>query len=344
MVNVVLPKYPAPENLSAQSGDEGTVSLNWDEPSATMESDPVTESFEDGTANAVDNYGDWTFVDKDGAMSSYDTKMAFMVYEPDSFILNFEPGYAPHSGSRYLSAWSNSDAANDDWAISPRLCGSAQAVSFYARSLYTEDGGEAFRFLYSTGSLDPEDFVEVEAVTAVPAEWTLYTFNIPDGAMYFAINCVSQYQYTFMVDDVTYVPAGAGGNLSLAGYNVYRDGMAVNDAAVEDNAFTDDPGADGEYTYIVTAVYDAGESVGSNAAVVTVKKSGLGTVAISGASVVARKGEIIVTGAEGRDIAVVAIDGKTIASAQGSDENIFAVSAGCYLVRIGGSAVKVIVK
>lgn len=344
VVNVVLPKYPAPENLSAQPADDGTVSLTWDEPSATMESDPVTEGFEGGNANAVDSYGDWTFIDKDGAMSSYDTKMAFMVYEPDPTILSFEPGYTPHSGNRYLSAWGNSDAPNDDWAISPRLSGSAQAVSFYARSLYDEDGGEAFRFLYSTGSLDPGDFVEVEAVSAVPAEWTLYTFNIPDGAKYFAINCVSQYQYTFMVDDVTYVPAGAGGSLSLAGYNVYRDGKAVNDAVVEDNAFIDSPVADGEYTYVVTALYDEGESTGSNAAVVTVVKSGLDSVVLSAASVITRKGEIVVTGAEGLEIAVVAIDGKTIASERGAAENVFPVTPGCYLVRIDRSAVKVIVK
>ncbi|MDE5981887.1 MAG: choice-of-anchor J domain-containing protein, partial [Duncaniella sp.] len=344
VVNVVLPKYPAPENLSAQPADDGTVSLTWDEPSATMESDPVTEGFESGNANAVDSYGDWTFIDKDGAMSSYDTKMAFMVYEPDPMILSFEPGYTPHSGNRYLSAWGNSDAPNDDWAISPPLSGSAQAVTFYARSLYDEDGGEAFRFLYSTGSLDPGDFVEVEAVSAVPAEWTLYTFNIPDGAKYFAINCVSQYQYTFMVDDVTYVPAGAGGSLSLAGYNVYRDGKAVNDAVVEDNAFIDSPVADGEYTYVVTALYDEGESTGSNAAVVTVVKSGLDSVVLSAASVITRKGEIVVTGAEGLEIAVVAIDGKTVASERGSAENVFPVTPGCYLVRIDRSAVKVIVR
>lgn len=344
VVNVVLPKYPAPENLSAQPADDGSVTLTWDEPSATMESDPFTESFEDGNANAVDSYGDWTFIDKDGAMSSYDTKMAFMVYEPDPMILSFEPGYTPHSGNRYLSAWSNSDAPNDDWAISPRLSGSAQAISFYARSLYDEDCGEAFRFLYSTGSLDPGDFVEVEAVSAVPAEWTLYTFNIPDGAKYFAINCVSQYQYTFMVDDVTYVPAGAGGSLSLAGYNVYRDGKAVNDAVVEDNAFIDSSVADGEYTYVVTALYDEGESTGSNAAVVTVAKSGLDNVVLSAASVFTRKGEIVVTGAEGLAIAVVAIDGKTVASERGSAENVFAVTPGCYLVRIERSTVKVIVR
>lgn len=344
VVNVVLPKYPAPENLSAQPADDGSVTLTWDEPSATMESDPVTESFEDGNANAVDSYGDWTFIDKDGAMSSYDTKMAFMVYEPDPMILSFEPGYTPHSGNRYLSAWGNSDAPNDDWAISPPLSGSAQAVSFYARSLYDEDGGEAFRFLYSTGSLDPGDFVEVEAVSAVPAQWTLYTFNIPDGAKYFAINCVSQYQYTFMVDDVAYVPAGAGGSLSLAGYNVYRDGKAVNDAVVEDNAFIDSPVADGQYTYVVTALYDEGESTGSNAAVVTVAKSGLDNVVLSAASVFTRKGEIVVTGADGLAIAVVAIDGKTVASERGSAENVFAVIPGCYLVRIERSAVKVIVR
>ena len=52
--------------------------------------------------------------------------------------------------------------------------------------------------------------------------------------------------------------------LNFLGYNVYRDGQLLNDAPVKDEAFNDPTAVNNEsYTYLVTALYDKGESVPS---------------------------------------------------------------------------------
>ncbi|MCD6112088.1 MAG: T9SS type A sorting domain-containing protein, partial [Bacteroidales bacterium] len=50
----------------------------------------------------------------------------------------------------------------------------------------------------------------------------------------------------------------------LVGFNVYRDGVQINENVVIEPTYTDVPPIDGLYTYYVTAVYDACESVPSN--------------------------------------------------------------------------------
>lgn len=53
--------------------------------------------------------------------------------------------------------------------------------------------------------------------------------------------------------------------LDLIGYNVYRDGVRLNDTPLTSAGYTDDGVADGSnHTYAVTAVYKQGESNYSN--------------------------------------------------------------------------------
>ena len=59
----------------------------------------------------------------------------------------------------------------------------------------------------------------------------------------------------------------AAQQLTLIGYNIYRDGVKVNDTPVTDTKFTDKVG--GAHLYNVTAVYDKGEARFSNTAEVT---------------------------------------------------------------------------
>lgn len=348
---VNLPNYPAPEALTGAIDVDGNVALSWTEPATVIAPEAVTESFENGAAFAVDNYGDWTFVDLDGeytySFSSISFEgaqgpMAYVVYEPRQYDFVY---LSAVSGQRFLVANGvDGDGTNDDWAISPALSENAQTVTLYARSLFIEDGGESFRFLYSTGSLDPKDFIEVERVDGVPAAWTFYSFDIPAGAKYFAINCVSEHQYMFMVDDVTYVPASVVADVSLLGYNVYRDGAKVNESLVAESAYTDIPELNGEYKYEVTAVYDKGESVGSNAVSVSYANSGVASAVVSGVSVVGGKGEIVVTGARDLEIRVVAVDGRTVAIVPGTDRVVIPVASGVYVVMAGSRSVKTIVR
>ena len=351
---VDLPKYPAPEALAAEGADDGSVALSWTEPAPAMEADPVTESFEAGEPYAIDCYGDWTFVDRDGK-NTYEmcttpytgsgSPQAFVAFKPVALDLSYNPGLAALTGERYLAAISPDDgSACDDWAISPALSGSAQTVTFYARSLFIEDGGESFRFLYSTGSLDPDDFIEVETVDVVPAQWTLYSCDIPEGAKYFAINCISSGQWMLMIDDVTYIPEGIGANLSLLGYNVYRNGVKVNNLPVEDVVYTDAPGETGSFSYVVTAIYDKGESVGSNQVSVDVTMSGIGSIEASSPVVTGGKGVITVTRAAGAEISVIAVDGRTIAVVSGKDSVVIPAAPGACIVKVGSHSVKTIVR
>ncbi len=348
---VDLPNYPAPEALTGGIDADGNVALSWTEPATVIAPEAFTESFEGGEPFAVDRYGDWTFVDLDGeytySFSSISFEgaqgpMAYVVYEPRQYDFVY---LSAVSGQRFLVANGvDGDGANNDWAISPALSGEAQTITFYARSLFIEDGGESFRFLYSTGSLEPDDFIEVERVDGVPAGWTLYSFDIPAGAKHFAINCVSDHQYMFMVDDVTYVPASVVADVALLGYNVYRDGARVNENLVAEVAYTDIPELNGDYKYEVTAVYDKGESVGSNAVSVSYANSGVASAVVSGVSVVGGKGEIIVTGARDLEIRVIAVDGRTVAILPGNDRVVIPVASGAYLVMAGNQSVKTVVR
>lgn len=346
-VTIELPAYPAPKGVRAEATQSG-ISLTWDEPDSEMPADPVTESFEDGNDGDVDTYADWTFVDRDGAAQS---SIANISEAPKAYAVcrNFNDGFIfnlqAHSGEYFLATANNADAsvANDDWAISPALSGKAQTVSLWARSLFTEDGGESFKVMYSTGSLDPDDFVEVRREDGVPAEWTEYSFDLPEGAMRFAIVCVSQYQYMFMLDDVHYEPAGAGAGLELTGYNVYRRRLLLNDTAVEEQEYADTPAESGTYVYAVTALYSIGESAPAYSAPVNFESSGINDALASGISVEARRGAIVVSGADGRRVSVFGVDGKAVAVLTAASVSEIHVQPGSYLVSVGAAAFKVMV-
>ncbi len=351
-VNVVLPNFPTPKNLSGTPA-EGSVELTWDEPDAAVVGDPTTESFEEGEAFAT-TYGDWTFIDRDGQntyqlttadMADGEAPKAFIVVEPGPQDASWYSGNVAYSGNRYLAAWGlMSGEANDDWAISPALSGMAQSITFYAKSLWMEDGGESFRFLYSTGSLNPDDFIEIAKVDAVPAEYTLYSYDIPEGAVYFAINCVSPMGGGFYVDDVTFVSQESGAPLGLIGYNIYRDGAKVNTEVYAENSYTDMITERGTYEYLVTAIYDRGESMPSEKVSVNVTELGIDLPGASAIRVTAGRGTITVSGAAGLPISIVAADGKTVAQTIGKSETTISVAPGFYVATVANRSVKLLVR
>ena len=87
-----------------------------------------------------------------------------------------------------------------------------------------------------------------------------YTVDLPEGAAYFAIRCISKDKFIFMVDDITYHPKP----LSLIGFNVYRDGVKIGSTAAETTSYTYDELNGETHVYAVSAVYDEGESPLSN--------------------------------------------------------------------------------
>lgn len=352
---IQLSDYPTVNGLSGKRTSAG-VQLEWSAVDLTkVESEPVTDSFEDYTAFSTKPAGDWKFVDKDGGYTfvpedivgdgvAYDTPLSFFVM--DATHPNLNSSFAAHDGNKYLGAFYNTDATpNNDWAISPRLSGKKQTISFYAKSYNVDYGQEKFEIRYSTGGNNPEDFTETVAThTLSTNDWTLITADVPEGATYAAIHYVSENQYMFFVDSFTYDPAPWADRLTLAGYNVYRDGKPVTNAPVAQPSFTDTNADSSIHKYCVTAVYDKGESAPSAEIIVDVT-SGVDGIANSEPVVGVEDHTIIVSRVYGEDVAVYTASGVAVARCRQADDVVrVAVPAGVYLVKTGKSVHKVVVR
>lgn len=169
----------------------------------------VTESFENAETFAQTVEG-WTIYDMDGGPAgglegleipghTYgESPMGWFVMENNN---------TAHSGTKFMSTMYNVNGKqNDEWLISPLLCGEAQTISLWARSINSNYGLESMELLYSTTNTSVSSFVSARKVAEVPDTWTKYTFQVPAGTKYFAIRCTSQDIFMLFVDDVTYIP------------------------------------------------------------------------------------------------------------------------------------------
>lgn len=291
-VELELPNLPTVGDLKG-ADNGGAVLLEWSEPDmSAMLPDAVTESFEDAEPFAIDNVEGWTFIDADKTVTytlsgktfpNQGLEMAYIVFDDthefaDEYLM-------ANTGHKYLACMAAKLVApehNDDWLISPALCGAAQQVSFFAKSYTTQYGYELIEVYYSLGGKDVDDFVKADGVPTieVPDAWTRYEFAVPEGARYFAIRCVSSDCCALMIDDISYIPDAALPELEIKGYNVYRDGTKLNEALLTDKTYSDNAGGDGPHRYGVTVVYDRGESAVSN--IVDVALSGVENVLYNG--------------------------------------------------------------
>lgn len=342
--------YPTVADL-AGALEDNTVTLTWSAPEIdAATSGTVTDDFESYDSFAVNAAGDWTFIDVD-ASNTYSidgmtfenggAAMAYIVL--DNSGDDFNQSFDAHSGNKYMASFAAVNGPNNDWMISPELSGEAQTVSFFAKTYTDTYGAESFEFYYSTTGKEIADFTKLGGDEAVPTDWTEYTFDVPEGAKYFAIRCTSNDRFIFLVDDVTYSPAGVVMELTIAGYNVYRDGVKLNADLVEATAYTDTNVADGEHNYGVTVVYDKGESAISNVVTVSVA-TGINGMATKSATISAANKMITVANAAGENVSICTIDGKVVYNAVASDVVSVPVEGGIYIVKVGKAVVKAIVK
>lgn len=276
-----------PQNLSAAKTTANTISLTWD--SCTSESgetaelaDAMTDDFESYTPFITDSIGEWTVIDADGGETLASPvipiryphegePMAWQIFNTtDAGVVteeHFDNVFQSHSGVQYIMCTSNDDyfKANDDWLISPRLDGEAQTISFFARTPSSASGADWIKVYYSTTDKHPDSFKQLGNETHRPIwdNWNneAYTYELPDGARYFAIRAVRCFLY-LMVDDVTYRPYnGDKPTRTLLGYNIYRNGEKINASLISDSSYTDSSAdTNVKNTYCVTAVYEEGES------------------------------------------------------------------------------------
>lgn len=352
---VVFPNYPAATGLRAESAGQDVV-LSWNAPeSTTVPAAPVVEDFESYDSFIIDNIGDWKVYDVDRKMTNgitgtmYDhagEEMAFQVFAPAEVTGSAltKDRYLPHSGEKYAVAWCALYGTNDDWLVSPELAGIAQTIEFWVGSINSSYGNETFEVWYSATTDELESFVKIDDASGEADQiWKKVSADLPDGAKYFAIRCTSPDRYAFKVDDISFISASsAGQELTIAGYNVYRDGVKLNAEPVAETTYTDNVDY-GTYTYKVTVVYDAGESVYSEG-IEFEHLSGVGSLDGGNAAAFGKDGKIAVRNALGKIVSVYSLSGTELYSHAGAQSMEIEAEAGAYIVKIGQKAVKVIVK
>lgn len=366
IASVAFSEHPAPLDVTASSA-AGEVALSWTAPSldGLTGSFARVEDFENDSYEplTISDFGGWKLFDGDGmktytflsdSNNPYRTQpMAFQLFDPvlAGVPSGYLPDCPPHSGSRFLMGFS-CNSLNDNWLISPELSGAEQVVSFFGRSFSTAFP-ETFEVLYSTSGASIESMVVVESVTnypangIVPEEWTEFSFTLPAGAKHFAIHHNASDSYALMLDDFSFEAAGLlPADTELLGYNIFRNGAKVNTELVTSLSATDVPSVSGTYAYQVSAVYNNGESRASGPVMVEFDtESGVCSPASTAPKVAGGKGEIVISGANGADVTVIAPSGCTLFSAPvaAADARI-SLPAGIYIVKLHGTATKVLVR
>ncbi|MBQ7735986.1 MAG: T9SS type A sorting domain-containing protein [Bacteroidales bacterium] len=226
----------------------------------------ITENFESYDAFTVDPVGTWTYYDGDGGTTYSYQSTSFtvpnlpyvgscIVMNPAQVSSNLVSTQGAYSGNQFLAIYNSvpstitSGTTTNDWVISPQLPFTQGGnITFYARELTdqynseTTDGGEVMRILYSTTDNSPSSFTQIQRTVVSTTTWTQYSYSIPAGAKYVAINCQSNNVFALFIDDITItcnntdptiistpstvdfgeinLPGTANRTVSVAGYNL----------------------------------------------------------------------------------------------------------------------------
>lgn len=268
----LYPEYPVPA-LSALADDMDVV-LSWDAPDTTP-ADPqrITESFEEYDLYST-TFGDWGNIDDDklpiwGEFTGAEdgTLQGWWVTDIPSFEESGLP-IDPIDGDQFLmqSCVAASDDPEEenggvasDWLISPELTGEAQTIGFYARGAYYD---ETMRVGYSTtdAMLDSFTFFEDEDVPYISYDddnnvkvWKDFEYDLPAGAKYFAIGCVTDDGLAMMVDAISFTPTPE--RFEVEGYNLYRDGELIASPEAGETGYVDRGLTAGRHVYRLSVRY-----------------------------------------------------------------------------------------
>ncbi|MBQ8064808.1 MAG: choice-of-anchor J domain-containing protein [Prevotella sp.] len=241
---------------------------------------------------------------------------AFIVFNPydyDGTDMSTYLGYyyfgsvVPEHGEQSLtSVWSYdgmSDTATDyygnplpnyisadNWVISPELSGLPQTISYLVNNVGYRYGGdlydipETYEVYYSATDTAIESFQRIgEQRTVTGGMWHEESFDVPEGARYFAIRHNTELTETdggdtapsfFGLDDITYeIMSGV-----VAGFRIYRDGELI--ATTREPRFTDDAATMGQHLYQVTVVYEDGTESAAVSLLVNVDEQTVGILTI----------------------------------------------------------------
>lgn len=169
----------------------------------------ISDDFETYEPFTVDPAGIWSYYDGDGLETYAISGVTFDNQEYIGSCIVFNPtvtplnGVSAHSGNQFLAFFNANGGATDDWVISPELTFSSDGtISFFARSLSNAYGPESMKVWYSTTDNNPSSFTLIASELVSVLEWTEYSYTVPSGAKYVALNCTSNDCVMLLIDDV----------------------------------------------------------------------------------------------------------------------------------------------
>lgn len=194
---------------------------------ASAQSVIFEDSFETYDDFLIENIGDWTLVDLDlrntygfEGVGFAETGVAksFQVFNSTTTTPPLTPSATSDWSGRtgvkaavcFAAVPGEGVTANNDWLISPQiqLAASGNVLSFWAKSCDTQFGAEKFRVGISTTNTETTSFTIISpgAFVTNPATalWVEYTYNLENYQgqnVYIAINCISDDQFGFAIDD-----------------------------------------------------------------------------------------------------------------------------------------------
>jgi hypothetical protein len=150
--------------------------------------------------------------------------MSFICFNPSQAVPP-PANMAAHSGEKFGACFSSLPPYNPNskWLISPRMTlGDLASIQFWVQTYNPNYMLERYNVGISTTGNNPADFVMLNSIPQeAPAAWTRRTFSLfaySGQDVYLAINCVSDNQFIFMIDDIeigsslgTDEPAGVSG-------------------------------------------------------------------------------------------------------------------------------------
>jgi hypothetical protein len=161
------------------------------------------------------NFNPWSVYDVNGGATygidsvsfpNSGVPMAFICFNPSQAVPP-PVNMAAHAGSKFGACFSAIQYPNNKWLISPRMTmGSDASIRFWVQTYNTYYGLEKYNVGVSTTGSNPAAFVLLNTSPMdAPASWTRQSFSLAAYSgqdVYIGINCVSNDQFIFMIDDI----------------------------------------------------------------------------------------------------------------------------------------------
>lgn len=205
------------------------------------------DSFETYTNFAITNVGNWTLNDLDlkttygfegATFTNSGSAMAFIVFNSTATVAPLTPtatsDWSAKTGEKAMVCFAASSAPwNNDWLISPQITLGAEGnvVTFWAKSCDANYGDERFKVGISTTGTAPANFTTISpgnfVTTPSNAQWVEYTYTLDasyaNQNVYIGINCTSQDQFGFAVDDfkVTTTPTASNDQFFKENFTIF---------------------------------------------------------------------------------------------------------------------------